>query len=158
MSKKALTTRLKPGRKKTHGGFSFLATGRLPEHRRYVEIYLTAAREAMIKDLGPTETDLSAAQIILIDRAISKIGILRCIEEHVREEGVMSGKLLAPSLRASYLGYSNSLRLDLQTLGIDKRKADEALDLGKYISEHYPDKDKKAKDEGSQEEKGKGDE
>ena len=45
----------------------------------------------------------------------------------------MRGHDLAPSLKASYLAYNNSIRLDLQALGIEKRKADEALDLGKYI-------------------------
>lgn len=138
MSKKALTTRLKPGRKRTHGGFSFLATGKLPEHRRHVERYLTAAREALIRDLGPAETDLSAARVILIDRAISKVGILRCIEEYIRGEGVMSGRELAPSLRGSYLAYSNSLRLDLQALGIERKKAEEGLtpfELARRIDE-----------------------
>ncbi|MHA1325612.1 MAG: hypothetical protein ACTSRL_22705 [Candidatus Helarchaeota archaeon] len=33
---------------------------------------------------------------------------------------------LAPSLKSSYLAYNNSLRLDLQALGLN-RKADEVL-------------------------------
>jgi hypothetical protein len=34
------------------------------------------------------------------------------------------------------------VRLDLQTLGINTRKADETLDLGKYIKERYGEKEK----------------
>jgi hypothetical protein len=144
-----LTTKLIAGRKQTHGGYSFLATGKLPEHRRYIERYLTGAREALIRDLGPTEQDLTAAQVILIDRTISKIGILRCIEEHIREKGIMSGKLLAPSLRTSYLAYSNSLRLDLQALGINQKRGDSVLtplELAKRIDEEKEAKEKEVKD------------
>lgn len=43
------------------------------------------------------------------------------MEEHVREHSVFEGDELAPCLRASYLTYNNSLRLDLQTLGIDRK-------------------------------------
>ena len=33
----------------------------------------------------------------------------------------MVGEDLAPSLKASYLAYNNSLRLDLQALGLEKK-------------------------------------
>ena len=128
-------TKLPTGKRRTHGGFSFLATGKLPEHRREVERYLTAAREGLIRDVGGTEEGLSAAQAILIDRAIGKLGLLRCMEEHVRETGIMRGQELAPALRASYLGYSNSLRLDLQALGLQRKAADPELTLAAVIRE-----------------------
>jgi hypothetical protein len=86
-----------------------------------------AVREGLVRDLGPTENDLSTAQIILIDRVTTKIGVIRCVEEHIRENSVMVGDDLAPSLKASYLAYNNSLRLDLQALGMDKKRADEVL-------------------------------
>ena len=140
-----LTVKLKRGGQTIkHGGYSFLARGTLPENRKHVLKYLTAARAGLVQDLGPTEKDLTAAQIILIDRVVTKLGIIRCIEEHIRENSVMTGHNLAPSLRASYLTYNNSVRLDLQALGLDKKKADEALDLGKYVEEKYgKGKDKK---------------
>jgi len=119
-----LTVKLEPGRKKKHGGYAYLSTGKLPEQRKYIEKYLTAARGNLIRDLGPTEEDLTAAQIILIDRLVTKLGVTRCIEEHIRENSVMVGHNLAPSLKASYLAYNNSIRLDLQVLGIDERKID----------------------------------
>jgi hypothetical protein len=45
-------------------------------------------------------------------------------------------------LKASYLAYSNSLRLDLMPLGINSRKGEEALDLGHYVAEKYGKKEK----------------
>lgn len=127
--------KLHPGKRKRHYGYSFLSRGELPEHRAYIEKYLTWARESLIGNLGPTEEDLTGAQIILIDRVVTKLGVIRCIEEHIRDNSVMVGANLAPSLRASYLAYNNSIRLDLQALGIDKKKGDEVLDLHAYIKE-----------------------
>lgn len=143
--------KLKTGKKSTHGGYSFLTTGRLPEHRREVERYLTMVREGLIRDIAGEEGDLTAAQLILLDRVISKVGLLRCMEEHVREAGIFKGQELAPALKKSYISYSNSLRLDLQALGIDKRKADEGFDLGAYIREHDAEKAAEKASELSQE-------
>jgi hypothetical protein len=127
---------LSPGRKRRHGGHTYLMTGRLPVHRKYMEAFLTAARIGLIQDYGPTEQDLSTAQMIIIDRMIAKTGCIRCMEEAVAETGVMQGRRLAPVLRESFLAYSNSLRLDalaLQALRIDKKR--EPGDLGKYVKE-----------------------
>jgi len=49
-----------------------------------------AVRQGLIQDLGPSENDLSTAQIVLIDRVTTKLGVIRCIEEHVRENSVHS--------------------------------------------------------------------
>jgi len=119
--------KLKTGKKGTHGGYTFLSTGRLPEHRREVERYLTAAREGLIRDLAGIEENLTTAQVILIDRVIGKLGILRCIEEFIREHSVFEGSELAPCLKASYLAYGNSVRLDLRELGISRKAGDVIL-------------------------------
>lgn len=124
-----------------HGGYAFLTRGKLPENRKYILKFLTAARENLIKDLGPTEEDLTAAHIILIDRIITKLGVVRCIEEHIRDSTVIKGDRLSPCLRESYLAYNNSIRLDLQSLGIDKR-VDEALDLQSYLKKNYGKEEK----------------
>ena len=96
-----------------------------------------AVREGLVRDLGPTENDLSTAQIVMIDRITTKIGVIRCVEEHIRENSVMAGDDLAPSLKASYLAYNNSLRLDLQALGLEKRKINEIVDLKEYVETKY---------------------
>ncbi len=123
----SLTVRLKPGRKIKHGGYSFLSKGKLPQDRAYIERYLTACRQGLIDDLGG-DRNLSTAQAILIDRIISKLGCVRCIEEHTLENSVMVGQELAPALKSSYLAFSNSIRLDLQALGIGSN------DKGKEIT------------------------
>lgn len=144
-----LTKKFKPGcppQRIKHGGYSFLVKGELPENRKHVLRYLTAARENLIRDLGPTEEDLTAAQVIIIDRIISKLGVVRCMEEYIRENSVMQGSRLAPSLRESYLAYNNSIRLDLQALGIDKKKTDEVLDLQAYVKQFDEQKERKAQE------------
>jgi len=124
-----LTMEFKRGGKRqiTHGGYSFLTKGELPENRTHVLKYLMAVREGLVKDLGPTENDLSTAQIVLIDRVTTKLGVIRCIEEHIRERSVIVGDDLAPSLKASYLAYNNSIRLDLLALGLDRKDQEPVL-------------------------------
>ncbi len=118
-----LSVKFKRGgrRPRCHGGYSYLTTSALPEHRSHILGYLMAVRQGLIHDLGPTEDELSTAKIVLIDRITTKLGVIRCVEEHIRENSVMAGNDLAPSLKASYLAYNNSLRLDLQALGLEKK-------------------------------------
>lgn len=123
------------GGKIKHGGYSFIARGKLPEHRRYLLRYLSSVREGLIRDLGPTEADLTTAQMLLIDRITTKTGVIRCIEEHIRENSVMIGHNLAPALGKGYIAYNNSIRLDLRELGINKKRADETLDVQAYIKQ-----------------------
>ena len=118
-----LTVQFKRGgrRPRSHGGYSYLAKGELPENRPDILKYLMAARQGLVRDLGPTEDELTTAQIILIDRVTTKLGVIRCIEEYTRERSVMRGDELTPCLKASYLAYNNSLRLDLQALGMARK-------------------------------------
>lgn len=102
--------------------------GELPERRGYLTAYLTEVRQGLINDLGPLEEDLSTAQGVLIDRVISKLSILRCVEEHVRERGVFTktGELDSV-LSKSYLAWANSIRLDLQALGLSTKVGERIL-------------------------------
>ena len=125
--KSKLTTALTSGPKATHGGYSYFVTGKIPEHRKYIEQYLTAVREGTIRDIGPEEKDLTTAQIVLIDRLVSLLGVIRLIEEKAREDGIFRGKELTPSLKQNYIAYNNTVRLTLRELGINTRKADDVL-------------------------------
>ena len=142
--KSRLTTALVSGPKATHGGYSYFVTGKIPEHRRYIEQYLTAVRQGIIQDIGPEEKDLTIAQLILIDRLVSLLGVIRLIEEKAREEGIFRGKELTPSLKQSYISYNNTVRLTLEKLGINKRQSDKALDVQSYIKE-FDEKEAKQK-------------
>ena len=105
-----------------------IQAGELPERRAYLRAYLTEVREGLVNDLGPLEEDLTTAQAVLIDRVISKLSILRCVEEHVREKGVFTkAGELGPVLSKSYLAWANSIRLDLQALGINTRAGERTL-------------------------------
>ncbi len=126
------------GRPPRHGAYSLMIrAGELPKRRTYLRAYLTEVRDGLIRDLGPTEADLTTAQRIIINSLIGKLSVLRCIEEQVREEGVFRGHELSPVLARSYVTYAEALRRDLQTLGIDRKRADETLDLGRYVETKY---------------------
>jgi len=137
MSTNRAKTRRKrgPGRPPKHGGYSFLVKGELPENRRHIKEYLTSFREGLIADLGPAEENLTTAQLVMVDRALGILGLLRCMEEHINETSVIQDGELSPLLRNSYLSYVNALRLILRELGIDKRAAEDALDLKTYLAE-----------------------
>ncbi len=115
-----LEKRLPKGRPKaTHGGFSFLTHGRLPEHRVELRRYLSACRNGLMEDLGG---DLSTQETILIDRCISLLGVIRCIEEYSKEQGVFNNGKLQPALGKHYISYTNSLKQILSLLGIDRNE------------------------------------
>lgn len=107
------------GQRRTHGGYAFFVHGRLPAHRVVLRRHLSAVRAALINDLGGSENNLSAQQIILIDRCVSLLGVIRCIEEDAKEKGVFKGDSLRPSLGKHYISYTNSLKQILQLLGLE---------------------------------------
>jgi hypothetical protein len=101
--------------------------GELPQRRTLLRAYLTEIREGLISDIAGSEPELTTAQRVLVDRAISLLSVLRCVEEHVRETGVFKGKELAPVLLKSYCTYSAELRRTLEMLGIKGKAADRAM-------------------------------
>jgi len=118
----------KPGVKVRHGGYSLLMRGTLPERRRYIGHYLTVVREGLIQDLAPREENLSTAQRVMIDRVITFLGVVRLIEEHAREHGILDSKgELTSGLTAHYLSFNRHIKDCLALLGIEKRRAEEVL-------------------------------
>jgi hypothetical protein len=53
--------------------------------------------------------------------------VIRLIEEHCKEEGILREHLLAPVLAENYGSFVNSLRLNLQALGINTRAGERIL-------------------------------
>ncbi len=134
-----LERKLSKGRPKVvHGGFSILTTGRLPEHRIELLRHLSGVRAGLIEDLGG-EQALSTGELVLIDRCISLLGVLRCIEEFVREQGVFKGDELQPSLGKHYISFTNSLKQILALLGLRKHDIDELTPL-EYIKQYDAEK------------------
>ncbi|TET74984.1 MAG: hypothetical protein E3J56_01435 [Candidatus Aminicenantes bacterium] len=134
-----LERKLSKGRPKaTHGGFSFLVSGRLPAHRVSLQRYLSASRNGLIEDLGGEE-NLSTQELILIDRSVSILGVLRCIEEFCKERGVFKGDEIQPSLGKHYVSFNNSLKQILALLGLRKHDIDELTPL-EYIKQYDAEK------------------
>jgi hypothetical protein len=79
-------------------------------------------REQLVKDLG---SDLSTQQEILLDRVCAKV-----LKSYLYEQGVLSGETFGS--KDHYLALTNSLRLDLQALGL-QRKTNKILDLNDYL-------------------------
>jgi hypothetical protein len=117
-------------------GFSLINWRGMATHRP-VEIvkFLSEMRARLISDRARSEDELSAAQLILIDRIISKVGIIRGIEEYIRREGIFVNGDLRPILKENYLAWTNSLRRDLESLGLKKEELGDFVDLGKLIKE-----------------------
>ncbi len=112
----------KPGVKVKHGAYSLMV-----QRRTDLRVYLQAARDGLIEDLGPREADLTTAQLVLVDRAISKLSAVRCIEEYIKKVGVFKGGELNPVMAKSYITYCESIRRDLEALGISKRVGERVL-------------------------------
>lgn len=120
-----------------------LTRGVLPEKRKYIGHYLTSVREGLIHDLATAEEDLSMAQRVLIDRVITFLGVVRLIEEHARERGILDSRgQLTSGLTVHYLSFNRHIKDCLALLGIEKRKVDEPLDLGRYLAEKDAEKAK----------------
>jgi hypothetical protein len=101
--------------------------GELPKRRTVLRAYLSQVREGLIRDLARSEEALTMAQRVLVDRAISLLSIIRCVEAHTSETGVFRSGELAPVLAKSYCTYSAELRRVMETLGIRSTTADRVL-------------------------------
>ncbi len=133
----------KGGRPPKHGGFSIVAHGRLPESRRQ-RSYLSFVRDGLVRDLGPTEDDLSTAQLVTIDRCITYLGAARAIEEWVSAQGFMKNGMLNPSISTFYLSFCGGVLKCLSLLGFDRRKAEDIIDLGRYKEAKIQEKARRA--------------
>jgi len=128
----------KRGRPRTrHGGYALLTRGELPQNRLYLRPYLTEVREGLIRDLAAREEELTMAQRVLVDRVVTFLGVVRLIEEMVKEKGIFEtpAGLLNPALATNYLAYNNSIRLTLQVLGINRQRVERGPTLADIIRE-----------------------
>ena len=132
--------------KATHGVYSWLQTGRInPSIRGYKKLqkYLEGMEKGLIDDSGGLE-NMTAAKEILIKATIEAYGVLFLASIYCKREGILRpDKMkrgiieLQPVLGHQFIAFMNTIRQNLLALGIDQRKADEALDLGKYVQERY---------------------
>jgi hypothetical protein len=127
----------KPGSKARHGGYSLMMRGILPEKRRYIGQYLTAVREGWIHDLAAKEENLSTAQRVLIDRAITFLGVVRLIEENGRERGILDSRgRLSQGLTGHYLSFNRFIKETMALLGLEKRSLEPEATLAEIIKKY----------------------
>jgi len=128
------------GRPRKHGGYSILYNAEVPYARKKLMRYFREVRAGLIRDLGG-EANVTTGQLLLIDRIIFKLGFLRLIEIWLAERGTpfSTEGQLEPVIE-TYLSYANSLRNDLNLLGIQKKDIPETIDLKAYIAEKYGQK------------------
>lgn len=137
----------RPGSKYRHGGYSLLMKGTLPERRRYIGHYLTEVREGLIHDLAKSEEDLSTAQRVLIDRIITFLGVIRLIEEHAKQHGVLDSRGRPTSgLTGHYLTFNRQVKEMLSLLGIEKKVIEETLTPLEFARQFDEEKERKRKD------------
>jgi hypothetical protein len=126
-----------------HGITGWLKTGRISPsvrgHKR-IQRYLREIERDLIADLGGPE-NMTAAQEVLVKATIQAYGVLLLAGAYTQRYSILEpvkarrGILeLQPVLGHQYIAFLNSIRCNLVALGLDRRKPDEALDLGRYIA------------------------
>ena len=122
------------GSRCTHGRTSRHFRKRYSDARTVEGRGLRAALDALSEDLGG---DLGAGQLLILSRVREKLITLSCIGEWIdRQPSVLTdaGELL-PALKNSYLGYSESLRRDVEWLySMASRRPSRTVDLESYIA------------------------
>ncbi len=129
------------GKRRQPAGFSFLTRRCSHDERTRIVKYLIGCREALLADLGGEE-NLSAQKLMLIDRLISLLGVVRGIEEHHKDNILNRDGTLKPSLGKNYLSYVNSSRQILMCLGLE-RVTDKIPSIAEIVAEIDLEKDKK---------------
>jgi hypothetical protein len=106
---------LRPGPKITHGGYSYIRTGKIPKDRQEIERYLTWVRQTYIEDIAGTEDKLTAGQTVLLNKLILLEGLCRCIE-------YQAAKTESLGMPQKYLSYMNNIIKICSLLGIERKE------------------------------------
>lgn len=128
-------------------GFSYLSRKLQPQDKLKIIRYLSGCRDALIEDLGGTE-GLSAQKLILIDRVVGLLGVIRGVEMFFESDIMSDNGELRPALGKNYISYVNATRQILCALGLE-RKTDQVLSPLEYIRQL--DQDKKTDQESTSE-------
>ena len=147
-NKPKMKRKRKLGRPPKHGGYSLIVKDEILKDHPHLRRYLQDCRDGLVQDVAGSEDRLTEQQRIMIDRIISRLSICRLIEIYIEKYGAFrKDKIkrfhileLEPALGLNYLAFSNSIDRALIALGLNKKQADEALDLGRYVAEKYSKK------------------
>jgi len=135
-----------------HGAHSFLKTGKVPPVRGARKLRKELSR--LRKELEEITPDLNVKKRLVVNQVVSAAGFMGLVEIYVRKVGLPRADLwrkrifdVQPAF-SFYLSMMNRQLSALQLLGLDRKEAEELINLGKYIE--LKDKEKAAKDEEKQ--------
>jgi hypothetical protein len=130
------------GRPIKHAGWSIVYKAQiLAEHPDLLD-YLANIRRGLLLDLGDgTEAGISTAKVVLIDILMGKLSQASLIMIWLGKHGYLNRdalerKSLAPEpIVQTLLSLNNSIRADLQLLGLERRAAEVVkLDLAQFYT------------------------
>lgn len=125
------------GRPPSHGAWALVDAlrGKQPLDPK-VSRALKRFADSLARDLGEDRLeDLPLAKQILVVRASHKHAVCLRLENWALSQGqiIKSDGTIIAALGTHYLAFSNSLRLDLQALGLDRHPRDVYPDLARAI-------------------------
>ena len=128
----------KGGRPPKHAGRQlarFIANQQL-DARTGIARLLKESRDSLIEDAGGAQ-HLTNRELVLVDRTASLLVIVGTLEGYIfSQKSLVDGDgQLIPVLRKSYLSYQNTLRLNLESLGLRPPKPNSEPDLHSYIKQ-----------------------
>jgi hypothetical protein len=148
------------GRPPRHGIYSPVLREEFLRENPEVQRYIQAARDGLVRDQlakvgGRTEDDLSAGQVLMIDRLVSRIALSRQIEVYLRRHNILRRDRLnqqileAEPICQFWLQLQNSIDRGSGMLGIDiQRAAEQVEDIREYAKKKYGGQDDAGKGEG----------
>jgi len=137
-------TKQKKAKKKNpkHGVYSWLDQKRInPSIRghRKIQAYLEAM-ESQLQDMQGGS--MTAAKQILIKSTVEAYGVILLTSVYCKDAGILrpdkkkKGVIeLQPVLGKQFLAFTNTIRQNLLALGLDKKEAEDVLDLDTYIKQ-----------------------
>jgi len=124
-----------------HGVYSWLRKGRVnPSIRGHKELqrYLMSLERELTELQG--SGGMTAAKEIIIKSTVEAFGAVLLASMYCKRAGILRPDMarrgvieFQPVLGKQFLSFMNTIRQNLMALGLDSRKGEEILDLGKYI-------------------------
>ena len=139
-------TKQKKTKKKNpkHGVYSWLDQKRInPSIRghRKIQAYLEDI-ESQLQGMQGGPDKLTAAKQILIKSTVEAYGVILLASVYCKDAGILrpdkkkKGVIeLQPVLGKQFLAFMNTIRQNLLALGLDKKEAEDVLDLDTYIKQ-----------------------
>jgi len=132
------------GRPVQHGIYSFLRTGKInPSLRGFKRIqkYLRDIERDLIADMGGPD-NLTAGREVLVKSTVQAYGVLLLAGAYTQRYSILNpvqarrGVIeLQPVLGKQYIAFLNTVRQNLALLGIDRKRAEDALTIQEVIRE-----------------------